>query len=114
MSRPHDPREQLLLDCIEAVRARGATYNRPSAHFEVTAALITAYLGDQLREPLRPDQWGVLMILDKVARSKGRRDHRDNWVDAAGYAACVWDVIAEAQDAPEHTGGTDADGTSEL
>ena len=105
-----DHREPLLHDCVEAVRARGATYRRPSAHFEVTAALISAYLGDQLREPLRPDQWGVIMILDKVARSRGRRDHRDNWVDVAGYAACTWDVIAEtlkAQDAP--AAGTEAD-----
>lgn len=111
MSQPQDPREALLLDCIDAVRARGATYNRPSAHFTVTAALINAYFHDGLPKRLRPHEWPMMMILDKIARTRGKLDHRDSWVDIAGYAACAWDVIAEAQEAPEHNGGTDADGT---
>jgi len=89
-------RERLLLDAAEAVRQRGETYGSPQAHFARTAGAINAILGHKLSEPFTAADWGICMILDKMAREQNSHK-RDNMIDAAGYAACVAEVRDEAE-----------------
>lgn len=76
--------EQLLLDAAAAVRDRRRKYGPPSDHFAITVALINACFGTSFK----PEDWATIMQLDKIARSRGPGDCRDNNVDGAGYAAC--------------------------
>lgn len=87
-------RERLLRDAAEAVRQRGETYGSPQAHFARTAGAINAILGHKLSEPLTAADWGICMILDKMAREQ-HSHKRDNMIDAAGYAACVAEIKGE-------------------
>lgn len=76
--------ERLLHDALDAVRDRRTKYGPPLSHFAITAALVNAAFGTSFT----PGDWAVVMMLDKVARSRGPGNTRDNWVDLAGYAAC--------------------------
>lgn len=78
------PSEQLLLDAAAAVRDRRKKYGPPLEHFRITVALINAAFGTNFK----PEDWATIMLLDKIARSRGPDDHHDNDIDAAGYAAC--------------------------
>ena len=76
--------EQTLQAALEAVRDRHTKYGPPNEHFSRTAALVNAAFGTSFTA----GDWAVVMMLDKVARSRGPGNTRDNWVDLAGYAAC--------------------------
>lgn len=76
--------ERLLLDALEAVRDRRGKYGPPNDHFAITVALVNAAFGTTFTER----DWATIMVLDKIARSRGPADCRDNDVDLAGYAAC--------------------------
>jgi hypothetical protein len=76
--------EQLLLDAAAAVRDRHGRYGPPDEHFARTAAMVNAAFGTSFTAA----DWADVMILDKVARSRGPMDSRDNDVDKAGYAGC--------------------------
>jgi hypothetical protein len=76
--------EALLLDSLAAVRDRRKSYGPPREHFAITAGLVNAAFGTNFSAA----DWAVVMILDKVARSRGPLARRDNWTDVAGYAAC--------------------------
>lgn len=78
------PAERLLLDALDAVRDRRGKYGPPGNHFAITAALVNAAFGTSFTEM----DWATIMVLDKIARSRGPMDCRDNDVDLAGYAAC--------------------------
>lgn len=67
---------------------RNTTYDEPSADFARIAGMWTAYLG----VPIRMHDVAALMILLKMGRARHAPDHDDNWIDAAGYAACGYDV----------------------
>lgn len=71
---------------------RNTQYDEPSADFKRTAGMWTAYLG----VPVEMHDVAAMMILLKMARARYSPTHGDHWVDAAGYAACGFDV-AEAQ-----------------
>jgi hypothetical protein len=90
------PQSRTILD--EAASAtssdRPSVYGHPSVHFAATAAFATAYLQRRglLKEgaQLLPEDWPMLMVLDKVARQAGSLAgtgalHRDTLVDTAGY-----------------------------
>jgi len=89
-------RERLLLDAADAVRQRGATYGSPQEHFARTVGAINVIFAHKLREPLTPADWGICMILDKMAREQ-HSPKRDNMIDAAGYAACVAEIRSETE-----------------
>lgn len=91
-------RERLLLDAASAVRERGESYGDPQTHFARTVGAINAVLAHKLREPLTAADWGICMILDKCAREQ-HNPKRDNMTDAAGYAACVAEIIQKQHDA---------------
>ncbi len=78
------PSERLLLDAAAAVRDRRQKYGPPLQHFKITVALVNAAFGTSFK----PEDWATIMLLDKIARSRGPDDHHDNDIDAAGYAAC--------------------------
>jgi len=68
--------------------ARQATYGSPEDCFATIAGLWGSYLGISLS----PTDVAMLMVLLKVARSKGRVDYADNYIDIAGYAACAGEL----------------------
>lgn len=78
------PAERLLLDALAAVRDRRRKYGPPQDHFQKTIGMINACFGTSFK----PADWATIMELDKIARSRGPGDCRDNNVDMAGYAAC--------------------------
>lgn len=88
--------EQLLLDAAAAVRDRHQKYGPPNEHFARTAALVNAAFGTSFSA----SDWADVMVLDKVARSRGPGDTRDNDVDKAGYAACRHEVASRLGHTP--------------
>lgn len=62
---------------------RQAAYGHPRDNFERTARLWTAYLAISVSAV----DVAQMMVLLKMARLMESPDHRDSWVDMAGYAA---------------------------
>ena len=88
------PRQILLDDAARIVTgARETTYGGPEKSFTTIAALWSAYLG----VTLAPHDVAAMQALVKLARIRGSRgEHRDSWVDLAGYAACGAECVTEA------------------
>ena len=64
---------------------REATYGGPEQSFATIADLWSVYLD----RDLAPHDVAALLALLKLARLKhSQGQHRDSWVDLAGYAAC--------------------------
>ena len=63
---------------------RQATHGELEDSFGHTAKLWSVHLGTEVT----PEDVTILMALLKIARLKTSIDHKDNWVDLAGYAAC--------------------------
>lgn len=95
MQRPGTPsaRQTLLDDAARIVSgAREDTYGGPEKSFATIAALWSAYLGI----PLAPHDVAAMQALVKLARIRGSDgQHRDSWVDLAGYAACGAECVIE-------------------
>jgi len=77
------------LECLEkAIECvcgdRAESYGNIEDNFKTIAALWSNYLGVDVGGR----DVAAMMILLKVARMKAGKEHNDNWVDAAGYAAC--------------------------
>lgn len=69
---------------------RNNTHGEPTQDFTRTAKLWNAYL--EGRTQLEAHDVAVLMCLLKISRISWSPDHRDNWVDLAGYAACGYET----------------------
>jgi len=63
-------------------------YGPPADHWARTAAIATVILGDKLKpaERVTEEDWGLLMIADKIARRLGPDGGLDQLIDIAGYA----------------------------
>jgi len=74
---------------------RNATYGPPNQDFQRTADMMTALFGWMLKDGCRFKARDVawMMIFVKASRSQ-HSPKRDNYVDAAGYAACGWECEA--------------------
>ena len=83
-----DEKVKAITDVLDVVSERGQSYGPPHEHFARTVGMINAAFGPLLRRPLEPAEWGMFMILDKIARDQ-ERQKRDNMLDIIGYAACV-------------------------
>jgi hypothetical protein len=65
--------------------ARNKAYGSAEDNFQNIANLWNGYLE---KVTLTPVDVANMMALMKIARLKHSPDHRDSWVDIAGYAAC--------------------------
>lgn len=84
---------------------RNSQYDEPSADFARTAAMWSGYLGVEIEL----HDVAAMMIMLKMARARHSPGHGDHWVDAAGYAACGFDVAgcdARDQTHPNSQGGS--------
>jgi hypothetical protein len=89
-------RRDILTTATEYVtKDRAATHGDAERNFQTIAALWTAYIGHSLTAV---DVAAMMMML-KLARIKGNPANADNWIDAAGYAACGGE-IATATNTP--------------
>ena len=82
-------------DIRDAARAcvtvdRAATHGAPEDSFARIAELWSAYA----QHHFAPHDVTAMLILLKVARIAANPGHLDNWIDAAGYAACGGDLAA--------------------
>lgn len=77
---------------------RKRQYGDASDHFKRTVGLINARFGHILTRPLEPAEWGLIMVLDKIARNDDpRAKKRDDWVDLLGYARLAHDLLNSAR-----------------
>ena len=90
-------RQAILDEASAAITgAREDTYGGPEQSFLTIAKFWSAYL-DHFVEPQDVAAMLALMKLARLKHSEGQ--HRDSWVDLAGYAACG------AECAKRHEGG---------
>jgi hypothetical protein len=90
------PAEQLCEKTAAVIRDRRPRYGGPQKHFSRTVGMINAAFADVLKRPLTEADWAVIMVLDKVARFRGPGATVDGPIDIAGYAACLYEVMADA------------------
>jgi hypothetical protein len=84
-------RADLLTEADNLVNGdRNVSYGDPRQDFQRTAAMWSAYLGQELR----PHDVAALMALLKVSRIRWSPEKRDSWADLAGYAACGYECVA--------------------
>ena len=62
--------------------ARESDYGHPRKNFERIAAMWSVILGHEVTAP----QAVLMMMAVKISRLSNSIDHRDSWVDIAGYA----------------------------
>lgn len=83
-------REEILEKAEEIVTgARESTYGSPEDCFSVIAGLWGSYLNTEISTT----DVAMLMVLLKVARSRGNKRYADNYIDIAGYAACAGELV---------------------
>lgn len=75
--------------CVCGCRAEDN--GKPEHNFDRIAKLWTAYAGYHFRA----EDVAAMMILLKTARIASGSDKMDNWVDAAGYAACGGELLSD-------------------
>tara|TARA_R100000458_G_C8190881_1_gene184623 strand:- start:51 stop:338 length:288 start_codon:yes stop_codon:yes gene_type:complete len=83
-----DPKQDILAKACQIVADRGDDYGPPSEHFARTIDAINSVFRDKLKEPFTPSEWGMMMVIDKLAREQEVPKY-DNLLDIIGYAACV-------------------------
>lgn len=87
------PRSELLRQAEALVNGdREDTYGTPAESLGRIAGLWSVVLGQEIK----PAQVALLLASLKVARLSVGLDHRDGWVDLAGYAA-IGAEVANAQ-----------------
>lgn len=79
-------REEFLKEVMEVVcQDRDTQYGNPEDSFNIIARYWSIYLGKQIS----PKDVSALMILLKIARIQQNTEHKDSWLDVAGYATCA-------------------------
>lgn len=94
MEKPGPAFRQAILDEASAAitGAREDTYGGPETSFLTIAKFWSAYL-DHFVDPHDVAAMMALMKLARLKHSEGQ--HRDSWVDLAGYAACGAEVAQD-------------------
>lgn len=90
------PAEELCHRTAAVIRDRRPKYGGPRHHFARTVGMINAAFADVLKRPLTEADWATIMVLDKIARFRGPSSTIDGPVDIAGYAACMYEVMGDA------------------
>ncbi|MFZ2190082.1 MAG: DUF6378 domain-containing protein [Candidatus Magasanikiibacteriota bacterium] len=82
---PISVRTSVLNEAEKIVNGQRAnTYGGPEDSFKTIAKLWEGYTTREFS----PADVAVMLALLKIARLKHSPEHRDSWVDLAGYAAC--------------------------
>lgn len=98
---PHHFKKEILSAALAAVCGeRALNYGKPEANFARIAVLWNAYVHIRAQDQgldsnaFQLTEWDVanIMILMKIARTMNQPNHKDSWVDIAGYAACAFDI----------------------
>jgi hypothetical protein len=71
---------------------RDLNYGSPEENFGRIAGLLNAYMAGRPEGEIKPHEVAIFNILLKIGRLQNSPDHRDSWVDIAGYAACGYEV----------------------
>lgn len=85
-------REEILVrahDCV--CKSKNIEYNSPENNFATIADMWTSYIRAAFPhgvDKLEAKDVAAMMVLFKMARVATGVGKVDNWVDAAGYAAC--------------------------
>ena len=70
---------------------RAADHGDMEDNFKTIAIYWSVHLGVEVL----PHDVGTMMMLLKAARAKSNPKHADNYIDAAGYAACAGELATE-------------------
>lgn len=70
---------------------RAADHGDMEDNFKTIAIYWSVHLGVEVL----PHDVGTMMLLLKAARAKSNPKHADNYIDAAGYAACAAELVAQ-------------------
>lgn len=94
-----DKRKQALTEVEACVcKDRQTTYGDPADHFADVAAMVTIVLGRKLSSPLEARDIASIQCCLKLCRLRTSPDHRDNWIDLAGYAVCGAGLLPSSQE----------------
>lgn len=112
MKMPRTPtdRQSILDDASAAVNQdRQARHGAPERNFAVIGELWSAYLTRSTGTDthVSPIDVAAMLALLKIARVAANPQHRDNFVDLAGYAACGGELSATLTDMIEGADGSD-------
>lgn len=91
------PRSAVLAEASKLITGdRNSAYGEPSQDFTRSAGAANAYgyRGPDGR-PLQAHDIALLISLVKISRLMWRPDHRDSWVDLAGYAGCGYECTTQ-------------------
>ena len=97
------PKQELLEEALRIVTGpRQQLYGRPSQNFIDTANILNAYFQARAitqagETEVEPYDVAAILICLKLARIATSPGHKDNWVDIAGYAACGWECVVDAE-----------------
>lgn len=101
LDAPANGREDILLTANSLVNGdRNRDYDDPIDNFDRISAFWNVYLDGIGHRPLEPHDVALLNVLQKIARLQHSKDHRDSWVDIAGYAGCGWDCLWSPEPPP--------------
>ena len=95
MTKYHSkPIRQLALEqaITLTTQKRNREYGEPKENFERTAAMLNAYLGKRLVDPLGAADVAMMGIVLKMGRLAENQDSPDSWRDVAGYAALGFEM----------------------
>lgn len=96
--RTRNTREGILNAAKQCVCTdRENQYGQPESNFGLIAGFWNNYLRAVMKKPdmkdvLGPDDVAAMMMLLKIARIATGEPKEDNWIDAAGYAACGGEI----------------------
>lgn len=75
---------------------RAEDYGSAETNFKRIADMWSAILG----HPITVEQFAQCMIALKLGRLSNSPDHRDSWVDIAGYVGCMGQIHDERSQQP--------------
>lgn len=92
----YEERAGVLDDAKAAITGdRNAKYGRPAANFRMIADLWKGMGITVQGEDVKPHHVAMALALLKISRLTWSPDHKDNWVDLAGYAGCGYEAYLE-------------------
>jgi hypothetical protein len=100
---------RVLWRALSIVKEREAAYGPPAEHWGRTAAILTAAFAHKLKPDaaFTAEDWGLVMVLEKVSRRLGPDGGLDQLVDIAGYA----DGIGRLEEATDGDQEPEAEGS---